>query len=80
MDFDSTFIKGEALDELANIVLEKNPHKKQTLEKIKKILEKKGIIIGNGYGLLKDSQVRITNFPALSRKDIENLLQSFASI
>ncbi|PIV11004.1 phosphoglycerate dehydrogenase [Candidatus Roizmanbacteria bacterium CG03_land_8_20_14_0_80_35_26] len=37
IDFDSTFVQVEALDELANIALRKNPRKKEILEKIKKI-------------------------------------------
>lgn len=37
IDFDSTFIKVEALDELANIALENNPKKNQILTKIKNI-------------------------------------------
>lgn len=37
IDFDSTFIQVEALDELANIALQKNPRKKEILEEIKKI-------------------------------------------
>lgn len=37
IDFDSTFIQVEALDELANIALRNNPSRKEILEKIKKI-------------------------------------------
>src|SRR3989344_9089689 len=37
IDFDSTFIKKEALEELAEIVLKKNPKKEIILAKIKKI-------------------------------------------
>ena len=37
IDFDSTFIKKEALEELAEIVLKNNPEKNTILAKIKKI-------------------------------------------
>lgn len=37
IDFDSTFIKLEALEELAKIVLRNNPEKEKIIEKIKKI-------------------------------------------
>lgn len=37
-------------------------------------VKKAGMIIGSGYGKLKDSQVRIANFPATSAEQIETLL------
>ena len=37
IDFDSTFVKSEGLDELAEISLKKNPEKNKILEKIKEI-------------------------------------------
>ncbi len=40
IDFDSTFIKTESLEELANISLSKNPQKNQILFKIKEITNK----------------------------------------
>lgn len=46
----------------------------------KKILTKlkaKGFILGNGYGPLKEHQIRITNFPSTSKEDIEKLLANF---
>lgn len=43
-------------------------------EDIKKKLKEKGIIIGGGYGPLKDTQVRIANLPAVTIQDIKKLL------
>lgn len=37
-------------------------------------LKKKGIIVGSGYGAFKDSQIRIANFPAITRRDVKRLL------
>jgi phosphoserine aminotransferase len=37
-------------------------------------LKEQGIIIGKGYGSLKDSQIRIANFPALNMNDCERLV------
>ena len=36
-------------------------------------LKKKGMIVGAGYGLFKDNQIRIANFPAHTIKDIQKL-------
>jgi phosphoserine aminotransferase len=41
-------------------------------------LKKKGIVISSGYKDLKETHVRIANFPAHSIKDIKKLLQSMA--
>ncbi len=37
-------------------------------------LKTHGMILGKGYGTYKDTQIRIANFPSLSKKDIENLI------
>lgn len=37
-------------------------------------LKKKGMIVGGGYGPYKEKQIRIANFPAVNKKDIERLL------
>jgi phosphoserine aminotransferase len=53
-------------------------------ENIKKILEeaeKQHIIIGTGYGKLKDTQIRIANFPTHSKEVIEkvaDMIQNFS--
>lgn len=37
-------------------------------------LKTKGIIVGGGYGSYKENQIRIANFPAVNKKNIERLL------
>jgi phosphoserine aminotransferase len=37
-------------------------------------VKKSGMIVGSGYGSLKDSQIRIANFPATSLKQIDALI------
>ena len=39
IDFDSTFINGESLDELANFVLKNHPERTERLDKIKRLTE-----------------------------------------
>ncbi|HUC20656.1 MAG TPA: aminotransferase class V-fold PLP-dependent enzyme [Candidatus Polarisedimenticolaceae bacterium] len=41
---------------------------------IHKTAEAEGLIIGGGYGKLKPTTVRIANFPALERSDIQHLI------
>ena len=41
-----------------------------------KELKSKGLIVGSGYGKLKDSQIRIANFPSHSIRDIKTLLKN----
>ncbi len=43
-------------------------------------LKKDNIVMGAGYGSLKDNQIRIANFPALSVSDIENLIHKLNKI
>jgi phosphoserine aminotransferase len=52
------------------------PNPKQVIEKLK---EKK-IIIGSGYGDLKETQVRIALFPATSVADVEMLIAELGNI
>ncbi len=46
---------------------------KGTSSDVVAFLEKKGIIIGKGYGNFKDSQIRIANFPTHSKELIEQV-------
>lgn len=46
----------------------------ETIKNIKTTAKTAGIIIGNGYGALKDSTFRIANFPAIKTKEIELLM------
>ncbi len=44
------------------------------------ILKAQNIIIGSGYGPGKDSQIRISNFPANTREQVEKLLNTIENI
>lgn len=46
---------------------------KGTSSDVVNFLEKKGIVIGKGYGNFKDSQIRIANFPTHSKELIEQV-------
>ena len=48
------------------------------IDDVKKQAEKKGIIIGNGYGKWKQNTFRIANFPAISKKEIKKLQKFLA--
>lgn len=53
----------------------------ESIAKIKKSAKKNGLLLGEGYGDLKNSTFRIANFPAIKKKEIEKLqrfLQKFA--
>lgn len=43
-------------------------------------LAEQGFVIGSGYGARKNDQLRIANFPATSRKDLEDLLAAFKAV
>jgi phosphoserine aminotransferase len=47
--------------------------KKGTSSDVIAFLEKKGIIVGKGYGIFKDSQIRIANFPTHSKELVEQV-------
>lgn len=52
----------------------------ETITRLRDQAKKSGIIVGNGYGDLKSSTLRIANFPAIEDHEIEqlkNFLQSF---
>jgi phosphoserine aminotransferase len=44
------------------------------IEKIKVQAARKGFVLGNGYGELKDTTFRIANFPALRKSEIARLI------
>jgi len=47
---------------------------------IKKKLAEKGIIVGSGYGVNKETQIRIANFPTHSIVDIKRLIKALNSL
>ncbi len=44
--------------------------------KLKTFLEKKGLVVGFGYGKYKDNQIRIANFPSHSKKQVIKLIKA----
>ncbi len=48
-------------------------------EDIKQHLQKKGIIVGSGYGEYKSKHLRIANFPAHKKEDIQNLINELST-
>lgn len=47
----------------------------KTLEAIKKSARRKGFLLGDGYGELKASTLRIANFPALKDTEVKSLMK-----
>jgi phosphoserine aminotransferase len=52
---------------------------KKTIEKIKKTAKNKGFLLGDGYGELKSTTLRIANFPALKDSEIRGLMKLLAT-
>jgi len=67
----SAFVENKQFRSPTVITVQTDEH----TQKIKKYLEEKGIIVGSGYGKNKDVQIRIANFPAVTKRDIKRLLQ-----
>lgn len=66
------FVKNEKWRSQTVIVAEITGGSKPLIEKLKK----KGLVVGSGYGELKERQIRIANFPAISMSAIRKLLQN----
>jgi phosphoserine aminotransferase len=47
----------------------------QVIERVK---AKSGMVIGAGYGKMKETQIRIANFPAVDLEQVEALLHNLA--
>ena len=43
---------------------------------IARVQEKSGMVIGAGYGKMKETQIRIANFPAVDLEQVETLLNN----
>lgn len=65
-------IKNKAVHSLTVLALEAE---KKTIEKIKKSAKAKGFLLGDGYGELKSTTLRIANFPALKDSEIKKLMK-----
>ncbi len=64
------YIKNAAVRSQTVIALEQDSN---SIARVKKDAKSLGIILGNGYGSLKDHTFRIANFPAIKGKEIELL-------
>lgn len=67
-------IKNKSVHSLTVLPLEAD---KKTIEKIKKSARAKGFLLGDGYGDLKPTTLRIANFPALKDSEIKSLMKLF---
>ncbi|MHA8065912.1 aminotransferase class V-fold PLP-dependent enzyme [Aquirufa sp. ROCK2-A2] len=47
---------------------------------IQKVKEKSGMVIGSGYGKMKESQIRIANFPAVNFEQVQQLINELNTI
>lgn len=65
------FVKNKKWRSQTVIVIEIEGGSKSLIEKLKA----KGLVVGSGYGELKERQIRIANFPAVTKEDIELLLK-----
>jgi phosphoserine aminotransferase len=68
-------IKNDAIRSRTVLCIEGEPN---LISEVKQEARKNGIIVGNGYGELKESTFRIANFPAIKSKEIANF-QMFLS-
>ncbi len=65
-------IKNKAVHSLTVLPLEADS---KSIEKIKKSAKAKGFLLGDGYGDLKNTTLRIANFPALKDAEIRSLIK-----
>jgi D-3-phosphoglycerate dehydrogenase / 2-oxoglutarate reductase len=79
IDFDSTFIKSEGLDELAATALQKNSNKKETLEKIKLLTQQGmdgkipfGKSLKDRLNLLRANRTHVEKTAKLLKKNISS--------
>jgi phosphoserine aminotransferase len=69
-----------------DIFVEKESHRSATVavlnckelagQVIARVQEKSGMVIGAGYGKMKETQIRIANFPAVDLEQVETLLNN----
>lgn len=72
----SHFVKNPELRSNTVIVANTKPDSNHIINE----LNKKGLVIGNGYGELKDKQIRIASFPTHSKEQIEMLVDEMNKI
>lgn len=65
-------IKNKAVHSLTVLPLEAD---KKTIERIKKSARTKGFLLGDGYGDMKSTTLRVANFPALKDSEVKGLMK-----
>lgn len=68
-------IKNKTVHSLTVLPLEAD---KKIIEKIKKSAKAKGFLLGDGYGDMKSTTLRIANFPALKNSEVKRLIKFFS--
>lgn len=68
-------IRNEAVRSLTVLPLEAD---EKTISKIKKSAKENGFLLGDGYGDLKSTTLRIANFPAITDREIKALMKFLA--
>lgn len=53
---------------------------KPIIDRVRRMAREQGMVLGNGYGLWKESSLRIANFPALEATEIKQLQDFFFSL
>jgi len=69
-------IKNKSVHSYTVLPIEGQP---ESISKIKQKARKKGFLLGEGYGDLKSTTFRISNFPAIKHTEINNLQRFFLS-
>lgn len=72
----SLFVKDEKLRSKTVVVSEVLKGSFPVIEKVKE----KGFVIGTGYGKFKEKQIRLANFPQVSKDDVEELISIMEGI
>lgn len=70
-------IKNKSVQSYTVLPIKGDPN---AIQKIKKNAKEKGFLLGEGYGDLKPSTFRISNFPALKQTEIKNLMKFLKTV
>ena len=71
----SAFVKARVAGELQDLLVREGDYVKAG-QVIARVQEKSGMVIGAGYGKMKETQIRIANFPAVDLEQVETLLNN----
>ncbi len=76
LPYASLLIKNPKVRSKTVVAIEAEP---AVIDKLRSAAKEEGIIVGNGYGKLKNTTLRIANFPAIEEQEIEKL-RSFLTL